>query len=193
MANLSLSFLCVWYQCTLERSTAELNFGQGESILPQKDQFFLALPLLIDLQAYFYFPKLGRSRGKCYQLWKHSYTWNDEGYTCFYCICCSTGMSCITCAARAEYCFKARFALSSSRVFNRTNTVTDSEKFYNSVLEVLEDPDETKEVDALLAWWNRWVWFQLHSFIIYLLTNSLIAYFSPTILQIPDLYQKTVH
>lgn len=32
--------------------------------------------------------------------------------------------------------------------------VTDSERFYNSILELLEDIEEVKEVDRLLAWWN---------------------------------------
>jgi hypothetical protein len=34
------------------------------------------------------------------------------------------------------------------------DTVTDSEWFYNSLLEILDDPVEKKEVDALLSWWN---------------------------------------
>jgi len=53
--------------------------------------------------------------------------------------------------------YKARFALSSSAVFTRSDTTTDSERFYNSVLDLLEDQDEVKEVDDLLAWWNRLV------------------------------------
>lgn len=52
---------------------------------------------------------------------------------------------------------QARFALSSAAVFTRTDVTTDSERFYSSILDLLEDPDETKEVDDLLAWWNRWV------------------------------------
>jgi hypothetical protein len=40
-------------------------------------------------------------------------------------------------------------------VFSRTDNVTDSERFYNSLLEILEDPAEQKEVSVLLAWWNR--------------------------------------
>lgn len=32
---------------------------------------------------------------------------------------------------------------------------TDSERFYNSVVEFLEDPDESVEVRELLIWWNR--------------------------------------
>jgi hypothetical protein len=42
-------------------------------------------------------------------------------------------------------------------VFSRTDTVTDSERFYNSLLEILDDPDERREVDDLLTWWNRYV------------------------------------
>jgi len=34
------------------------------------------------------------------------------------------------------------------------DTITDSEQFYNSVLEYLEDPDEKLEVEELLVWWN---------------------------------------
>ncbi|KAG2740827.1 hypothetical protein P692DRAFT_201842410 [Suillus brevipes Sb2] len=50
-----------------------------------------------------------------------------------------------------------RFALSSSSVFSRTDTTTDSETFYHSLLDLLGDPDESKEVDELLTWWNRQV------------------------------------
>jgi hypothetical protein len=50
---------------------------------------------------------------------------------------------------------KVRFSLSSSPVFSRSDTVTDSERFYNSVIELLEDPDEQEEVNALVTWWNR--------------------------------------
>jgi hypothetical protein len=50
---------------------------------------------------------------------------------------------------------QVRFALTSSPVFSRTDTVTDSETFYSSVLELLDDPNEQEEVNDLLAWWNR--------------------------------------
>ena len=33
----------------------------------------------------------------------------------------------------------------------------DSETFYISVLEVLEDPEEQDEVKELLSWWNQYV------------------------------------
>ena len=32
--------------------------------------------------------------------------------------------------------------------------MTDSERFYTSVLDLLEDHDEAREVGDLLAWWN---------------------------------------
>ena len=51
---------------------------------------------------------------------------------------------------------QARFALSSSAVFTRSDTVTDSERFYTSVLDLFEDPEENVEVNDLLLWWNRW-------------------------------------
>lgn len=50
---------------------------------------------------------------------------------------------------------QARFALTSAQVFSRTDHVTDSERFYNSILELLDDREEKEEVDQLLMWWNR--------------------------------------
>jgi len=50
---------------------------------------------------------------------------------------------------------QARFTLTSSAVFSRTDTVTDSERFYSSLLELLDDVDEREEVGDLLVWWNR--------------------------------------
>ncbi|KAH6910439.1 hypothetical protein BKA70DRAFT_1424106 [Coprinopsis sp. MPI-PUGE-AT-0042] len=35
------------------------------------------------------------------------------------------------------------------------NSETDSETFYNSVLDLLEDPEEQDEVQELLSWWNK--------------------------------------
>ena len=52
--------------------------------------------------------------------------------------------------------FQVRFGLCSSPVFSRTDTATDSERFYNSVLDLFEDPEEKDEVNDLLVWWNRW-------------------------------------
>jgi hypothetical protein len=54
---------------------------------------------------------------------------------------------------------QVRFALSSSPVFSRTDTITDSETFYNSLLSLLEDEEEKDEIRKLLVWWNRCVYF----------------------------------
>ncbi|KJA26432.1 hypothetical protein HYPSUDRAFT_133249 [Hypholoma sublateritium FD-334 SS-4] len=67
------------------------------------------------------------------------------------------GMSSVTRASVAYAATQARFALTSSSVFSRTDTITDSECFYNSILDLLEDPEEVNEVDHLLTWWNRQV------------------------------------
>jgi hypothetical protein len=70
---------------------------------------------------------------------------------------------------------QARFALSSSAVFTRSDTVTDSERFYNSILDLLEDRDEVKEVDDLLAWWNRLV-IPVHLFLLIFLMISVKSF-----------------
>ncbi|KIJ64395.1 hypothetical protein HYDPIDRAFT_28335 [Hydnomerulius pinastri MD-312] len=67
------------------------------------------------------------------------------------------GMRCITKASLAYVATQARFSLTSAQVFSRTDLVTDSERFYTTILELLEDPDEKDEVDQLLVWWNRQV------------------------------------
>ncbi|EGO02446.1 hypothetical protein SERLA73DRAFT_119705 [Serpula lacrymans var. lacrymans S7.3] len=46
------------------------------------------------------------------------------------------------------------FALSLSPVFSHTDTVTDSERFYSTVLNLLNEPEERDEVNSLLVWWN---------------------------------------
>jgi hypothetical protein len=47
-----------------------------------------------------------------------------------------------------------RFALSSSSVFCKNDTSTDSERFYESVLDFLNHPEEQDSVRDLLRWWN---------------------------------------
>ena len=53
------------------------------------------------------------------------------------------------------HCTQTCFALTSAQVFSHTDHMTDSERFYNSVLELLDDPEEKEEVDQLTVWWNR--------------------------------------
>ena len=48
-----------------------------------------------------------------------------------------------------------RFALSTAAVFTRTDTETDSVRFYNTLLEFLEDPEEQEDVNQLLLFWNQ--------------------------------------
>ncbi|KAG1893901.1 uncharacterized protein F5891DRAFT_1131120 [Suillus fuscotomentosus] len=45
----------------------------------------------------------------------------------------------------------------SSSVFSHTDTTTDLETFYHSLLDLLQDPEEYKEINELLTWWNRQV------------------------------------
>ncbi|KAG2113277.1 hypothetical protein BD769DRAFT_1673813 [Suillus cothurnatus] len=66
-------------------------------------------------------------------------------------------MSCVTIASISYIATQVQFALSSSSVFSRTDMTTDSETFYHSLLDLLEDPEECKEVDELLTWWNQQV------------------------------------
>ena len=52
---------------------------------------------------------------------------------------------------------QVQFSLSLSPVFSRTDTVTDSEKFYNLIIELCDDPKEHEEINKLLTWWNWYV------------------------------------
>ncbi|KAG1891596.1 uncharacterized protein F5891DRAFT_1131556 [Suillus fuscotomentosus] len=65
------------------------------------------------------------------------------------------GMKCVTQGSLAYIATQVRFSLSSSSVFSCTDTVTDSENFYHSILDLLEDPDESEEVADLMTWWTR--------------------------------------
>ncbi|KAJ2921265.1 hypothetical protein H1R20_g15827, partial [Candolleomyces eurysporus] len=64
------------------------------------------------------------------------------------------GMKSVTIPSIAYISTQVQFALSSTPTFSRSDTVTDSEYFYNLVIEILEDPEERQEVDDLLKWWN---------------------------------------
>ncbi|KAF8332946.1 hypothetical protein F5887DRAFT_1063780 [Amanita rubescens] len=64
------------------------------------------------------------------------------------------GMTRVTTASLAYVATQLRFALSSTSVFSRSDTSTDSERFYESVCDFLNDPDEKNEVTDLLSWWD---------------------------------------
>ncbi|KAG2062737.1 hypothetical protein BDR04DRAFT_1039847 [Suillus decipiens] len=59
------------------------------------------------------------------------------------------GMTRITLPSIAYIAMQVRFTLTSSPVFSHTDTVTDSERFYNSILDIFEDLEEKQEVDDL--------------------------------------------
>ncbi|KAN0091493.1 hypothetical protein V8E55_005059 [Tylopilus felleus] len=67
------------------------------------------------------------------------------------------GMRSMTKASLAYVATQAQFALTSAQVFSHTDLVTDSKRFYNSILELLDDPQEKEEVDQLMIWWNHQV------------------------------------
>ncbi|KAG2131860.1 hypothetical protein BD769DRAFT_1627705 [Suillus cothurnatus] len=67
------------------------------------------------------------------------------------------GMKSITKASLAYIAMQVQFSLSSSSVFSRTDTITDSDNFYHSILDLLEDPDENEEVADLMMWWTQFV------------------------------------
>ncbi|KAF8837351.1 hypothetical protein BDN67DRAFT_991796 [Paxillus ammoniavirescens] len=61
------------------------------------------------------------------------------------------GMRSVTKVSITYIATQARFALTSAQVFSQTDLVTDSERFYNSILKFLDDPEEKDEVDQLLV------------------------------------------
>ncbi|KIK25264.1 hypothetical protein PISMIDRAFT_9647 [Pisolithus microcarpus 441] len=68
---------------------------------------------------------------------------------------CIHGMQTVTKASIAYAAMQAHFALTSTQVFSHTDLVTDLEQFYNSIMELLKDPNEIDEVELLIGWWNR--------------------------------------
>ena len=77
----------------------------------------------------------------------------------------------------------------SAQVFSRTDQVTDSERFYNSILELLDDADEKGEVDQLIAWWNRCVICEIRDLLLMKVTDK---YFRYTLMS-NDSRPKTAH
>ncbi|KAF6765313.1 hypothetical protein DFP72DRAFT_798048, partial [Ephemerocybe angulata] len=65
------------------------------------------------------------------------------------------GMKSVSIPSIAYIATQVRFALTSTQSFSRTDLVTDSEYFYNLIIELLDDPEEIIEVNDLLLWWNR--------------------------------------
>ncbi|PSS05514.1 hypothetical protein PHLCEN_2v3796 [Hermanssonia centrifuga] len=49
------------------------------------------------------------------------------------------------------------FALTSAATFSQLGVANYAEDLYNSIIELLEDPEELEHVSSLLAWWNQCV------------------------------------
>ncbi|KAH6894784.1 hypothetical protein BKA70DRAFT_1117381 [Coprinopsis sp. MPI-PUGE-AT-0042] len=64
------------------------------------------------------------------------------------------GMKNVTVPSLAYIATQVRFALSSSPTFSRTDLVTDSERFYGSVIHAFSHKQEERNVASLLAWWD---------------------------------------
>ncbi|KAH6903265.1 hypothetical protein BKA70DRAFT_1110926 [Coprinopsis sp. MPI-PUGE-AT-0042] len=65
------------------------------------------------------------------------------------------GIKSVTRASLAYVAMQVRFALSSSNTFTANDPEFDLATFYNSMLDLLEDHQEQKEVEDLLRWWNH--------------------------------------
>ena len=103
--------------------------------------------------------KFGRQRSKSHVIQKCSPPWHELHHHRLHSLYCYSGLSTPYLCSSMILTYiqlKVRFALSSSSVFSQTDTSTDSETFYHSLLDLFEDPDESKEVDELLTWWNRY-------------------------------------
>ncbi|KAG2364137.1 hypothetical protein BDR07DRAFT_1450443 [Suillus spraguei] len=74
------------------------------------------------------------------------------------------GMKSVTKGSLAYIATQVQFLLSSSSVFSHTDMVTGSNNFYHSILDLLEDPDETEEVADLMMWWMQFMTHITHKF-----------------------------
>ncbi|TFK25883.1 hypothetical protein FA15DRAFT_549324, partial [Coprinopsis marcescibilis] len=64
------------------------------------------------------------------------------------------GMTSVTIASIVYIATQVRFALTNAEPFSRSDRVTDSQSFYQSLYRFLDNPDYHEEVDDLLKWWN---------------------------------------
>ncbi|KZP29412.1 hypothetical protein FIBSPDRAFT_908305 [Athelia psychrophila] len=64
------------------------------------------------------------------------------------------GMNDVTFASIAYVATMIRFAISSSSCFSRTDYVTDSERFYKTVMDLFNDARARTRMNELKSWWN---------------------------------------
>ncbi|KAG0703515.1 hypothetical protein DFH29DRAFT_775440, partial [Suillus ampliporus] len=67
------------------------------------------------------------------------------------------GIKGVTKDSLAYIAMQIQFSLSFSSVFSQTNTVMSFKNFYHSILELLEDPNESEEVGDLMMWWTQFI------------------------------------
>ena len=127
----------------------------------------LTLLLHAGIQAHLYFAQFGGERSESNAIWQCLYTWHDLCHDSLPIICGYTGTIHYLLAKLLLNIYgQLRFALSSTSVFRRSDTSTDSERFYESVLDFLDDQQEKDEVDHLLNWWNWCVFSNLSSLLV---------------------------
>ncbi|KAI6017489.1 hypothetical protein EDC04DRAFT_2576705 [Pisolithus marmoratus] len=68
---------------------------------------------------------------------------------------CIHGMHCVTKVSIVYVAMQTCFSLTSAQVFSHTDLITDSEQFYSSIMELLDNSNKSNEVDQLITWWNR--------------------------------------
>ena len=116
--------------------------------------FVLLIPPHVDVQTYFHIAQLCGEGSEIHEIRKCSDSRDDSSYNRLLSVCRHAGTFCRSSIELRLTVWQLRFALCSSSVFCRTDTSTDSERFYESVLAFLDHPDEQAEVRDLLYWWN---------------------------------------
>ena len=116
--------------------------------------FVLLIPPHVDVQTYFHIAQLCGEGSEIHEIRKCLDSRDDSSYNRLLSVCRHAGTFCRSSIELRLTVWQLRFALCSSSVFCRTDTSTDSERFYESVLAFLDHPDEQAEVRDLLYWWN---------------------------------------
>ena len=151
-----------WCWCMQTRSMVPKTLGRGCSeagFLLGFACIFLLPPLLTlpcaGVQAHLYLAQFGRERGESDKIGQCSYPRHDSGNYHLPGLRSHAGVSGVgTLIIHHWWSNQLCFTLSSSSVFCWSDTVTDSKRFYKSVLDFLDNP-EKEEVGDLLNWWNQ--------------------------------------
>ena len=111
-------------------------------------------------------------------IWQCAYSWYDSAYCSLSCVHRYTGIFLLHIYRSAIWLGfvmgQVRFALSTSSIFSKTDTVTDSERFYNTMLDLFNLADKKKDINDLLTWWN---WYVIIPNTLSMVTESLYLYY----------------